>query len=358
MSEAIYAAGGSDANLFYATKFNTPDPYVFVRTGGKTIIAVGDLEIGRARDQATVDHVVSAPPGKPPAELIAELLKTKEVEVPENFWTSVADGLRERGITVTVRKGVFWPEREIKTADEIRWIEESLRVTAESIQCAARMLQESKIEGEGLVFENRPLTAERMRGIMNAYMASQNCSAKDTIIAGGDQACDPHHIGSGPLPAHKPIVVDVFPRSIGTMYWGDMTRTFVKGKASAEVKKMYKAVEEGQQLGMNLVRDGADGTEVHKRIVELFDKMGYKTEARGNKMVGFFHGTGHGVGLDIHEAPSIGRRGTLLKTNAVVTVEPGLYYFGIGGIRLEDVVVVEPKGCRLISQCPKVLEIP
>lgn len=367
MAEAIYAAGGSDANLYYATRFSTPDPYVFVRIDGAKIIAVNDLEIGRAREQADVDEVLSVTRienecrGRTAADVMAWILRSRnvsQVTVPENFWTSVSDGLRERGIGVQVKKGVFWESREIKTAEEIRWVEESLRVTAEAIQTAARVLQESKIEGDGLVFESGPLTAERMRGIMNAYMASQNCSAKDTIIAGGDQACDPHHIGSGPLPANRPIVIDVFPRSIETLYWGDMTRTFVKGKASAEIRKMHQAVFEGQQLGMSLIRDGVDGTEVHRRIVELFDAMGYKTEPRGDKMVGFFHGTGHGLGLDIHEAPSIGRRGTILKTNAVVTVEPGLYYLGTGGIRIEDVVVVEPNGCRPISRCPNVLEIP
>jgi Xaa-Pro aminopeptidase len=362
----LYAAG-SDANLFYATRFSTPDPYIFLQIGGRKLLVAGDLELGRAHEHAEVDEVLSATElekqcgDKSPAAQMAHLLRSggaSELVVPENFWTAVADDLRERGIAVRTRRGSFWPQREIKSAEEIEWIRRSLAVTAEAIGVAERALAESTIQGQGLAYRGEPLTAERLRGLMNSFMAERGCSARDTIIAAGDQACDPHLSGSGPLPANLPIVIDVFPRSVETGYWGDMTRTFVKGRASAEARRLYEAVREGQALGMGLVRDGAEGTEIHKRIVAHFDSMGFKTERRGDKMVGFFHGTGHGLGLDIHEPPSIGKRGTTLRTGAVVTVEPGLYYFGVGGVRLEDVVAVESAGCRKISEAPYRFEIP
>ena len=368
---AMYAASGDDANLYYATRFGAPDPFVFVQAGGVRTIAVSDLEFGRARENATVDEVLRAveieeelkksgveKPG--PADLLAHLLKrrgARSVTVPANFWTQIADELRARGVEVRAKAGAFFERRAIKTPDEVRHLEASLRITEGALDTAARILRESKIAGDRLLFEGEPLTSEILRGRINAFIASRDAVAGPTIVAGGDQACDPHDSGRGPLRPNQTIVVDIFPRSLATMYWGDMTRTFVKGRASAEVKKLYKAVERGQQIGFDRVKAGADGKAVHQEICQYFERDGYKTEPRGGKMVGFFHGTGHGLGLDIHEAPSIGKRGTPLEEGAVVTVEPGLYYFGLGGVRIEDVVLVESGGCRLLSRYPRVLEI-
>ncbi|HLG41955.1 MAG TPA: Xaa-Pro peptidase family protein [Planctomycetota bacterium] len=344
---AMYAASGDDANLYYATRFGAPDPFVFVQAGGVRTIAVSDLEFGRARENATVDEVLRAveieeelkksgveKPG--PADLLAHLLKrrgARSVTVPANFWTQIADELRARGVEVRAKAGAFFERRAIKTPDEVRHLEASLRITEGALDTAARILRESKIAGDRLLFEGEPLTSEILRGRINAFIASRDAVAGPTIV------------------------VDIFPRSLATMYWGDMTRTFVKGRASAEVKKLYKAVERGQQIGFDRVKAGADGKAVHQEICQYFERDGYKTEPRGGKMVGFFHGTGHGLGLDIHEAPSIGKRGTPLEEGAVVTVEPGLYYFGLGGVRIEDVVLVESGGCRLLSRYPRVLEI-
>lgn len=367
----MYAASYSDSNMLYATGFLAPDPFIFIQANGRKVMVASDLEYGRARAQARVDEVVPhteverklrARGVERPTnvDVIVHLLKefgASQVTVPENFWTGVADELREKGIQVNVRRGVFFEQRAIKTKQEVEHITASLRVAEEAIQRAVDILRESSVDGNRIVWQGETLTSEGLRNEMNAHMVRRDCFPSHTIVAGGDQACDPHHRGSGPLPAHKPIVLDVFPRSLETMYWGDITRTVLKGKASPELKKLYDAVLRGQELGCSRVRDGADGTSLHKEIVQFFDSLGYKTEMRDGKPVGFIHGTGHGLGLDIHEAPSIGRRGTTLKAGHVVTVEPGLYYPGLGGIRIEDDVLVEASGCLNLTRFPKFLQI-
>src|SRR5205814_10435086 len=176
-----------------------------------------------------------------------------------------------------------------------------------------------------------------------------------TIVAGGDQACDPHERGFGPLYADSLIILDVFPRDAKTGYFGDMTRTVVRRRASDAQRKLWETVKAGQALALRHIKAGVDGAAIHKAIQDLFAKRGFPTEMRKGRRVGFFHGTGHGLGLEIHEYPRLQK--VTLKAGNVVTVEPGLYYPGLGGVRLEDVVVVTKTGHKLSSRFPKQLEI-
>jgi len=151
--------------------------------------------------------------------------------------------------------------------------------------------------------------------------------------------------------------MDIFPRDSKSRYFADFTRTVVRGKASKKLRAMYKAVDEGQKIGFKMIRAGVDGGKVHAAIHSRFKELGFHTGIKNGRMQGFFHGTGHGLGLDIHEAPRVSPGRNILKTGHVVTVEPGLYYEGIGGVRLEDVVVVTKTGCRNLTKFPKYLEV-
>ena len=186
----------------------------------------------------------------------------------------------------------------------------------------------------------------------------QNCLASHTIVACGEQGCDPHEVGRGPLRAHQPIILDIFPRSQSSGYWGDITRTIVKGKASEPIKALYAAVLAGQLLALRQIRAGAHGDTIHQAILDEFQRRGFQTGVKNGRMQGFFHGTGHGVGLEIHELPRLSPRGQApQKPGHVVTVEPGLYYPGVGGVRLEDLVVVLETGFRNLTRFPKFLEV-
>ncbi len=176
-------------------------------------------------------------------------------------------------------------------------------------------------------------------------------------MAAGDHVCDPHNSGEGPLPADKSIIIDIFPRHVRNHYWGDMTRTVVKGRPSPELAALHKSVLQSQQEAIARIHPGATGAEIHQHVQECFRKAGHVTERRNGAMCGFFHGTGHGIGLDIHESPRLSKNGRELEQGMVITVEPGLYYPGIGGVRIEDVVVVTEDGCRNLNAAPRELTV-
>jgi Xaa-Pro aminopeptidase len=172
----------------------------------------------------------------------------------------------------------------------------------------------------------------------------------NTIIAAGDQGCDPHERGSGPIRANELIIVDIFPRVIATGYFGDMTRTFLRGRASEAQRTLVAAVRSAQSAALKTIRAGVNGREVHGQVVEIFTARGFQTKHTPRGSVGFFHGTGHGLGLEVHEPPRMNASFDYrLKRGSVVTVEPGLYYPGIGGCRIEDVVQVTATGVKLLS---------
>jgi Xaa-Pro aminopeptidase len=226
---------------------------------------------------------------------------------------------------------------------------------AEGIQA----LKISKItKNRRLLFHNVPLTSEKLRAIIDTAILQAGGLASHTIVAGGRQACDPHEPGHGPLRAHEPIIIDVFPRSRKTGYYGDITRTVVKGRPSEHVRKLYYTVARAQDVAFASLESGAKGATIHSAVSQFFNREGYRTGRHNGKMEGFFHGTGHGLGLDIHESPRLSPASTdVLRPGHVVTVEPGLYYPDIGGVRLEDVASVTPNGTRNLTKFEKNLEV-
>jgi Xaa-Pro aminopeptidase len=368
----LFAASESDANMLYATGFFVPDPFIFFQHDKRNYAVMSDLEIDRAKKQARVDRVLSLSQyqkklsrnGKPRATLIdiLDLLLRergiRSVVVPANFSVLLADQLRAKGFSVQIKRDPFFAERERKNREEIRHIAESLRVARLGLEAGIRTLKRTKIERDGyLSLNGRRLTSEMLKTAVNTTIMAQGWLPSHTIISSGNQCVDPHHEGSGPIRAHTSIIFDIFPRSQKTGYFGDLSRTVVRGRASEKLKAVYAAVQDGQKIGFEMIRDGANGKEVHEKIIALFNGRGFPTGKRNGRMQGFFHGTGHGLGLDIHEAPRIAPVDATLRAGHVVTVEPGLYYIGLGGVRLEDVVVVTADGNRNLTDCPQFLEI-
>ncbi len=364
-----YAASETDADMYYATGFLAPDAFAWFRAGGRDHLLASDLEIGRAREEARVDVVLSLTefrdrarragakhPGM--ADILAAALRSRRVlraAVPEQFPLGMAEALRRRGIRLEPRPTPFLPERVVKSPSEVRALRDCQAATERAVALAFDRLRKARIRGSRIVEKGRALTAEDMKRTIDVALMEDSCIAKNTIVACGDQAVDPHNRGSGPLRAHLPIVFDVFPRSATTGYFSDMSRTVVKGRPSEAVRRQFHAVLEAQEMGIGMVRAGVNGRAVHEAIQRRFEEQGYRTGPRNGKMQGFFHGTGHGVGLDIHEAPRVGGVDDLLPEGSVVTVEPGLYYPGVGGVRIEDMVLVRKGGCRNLTEFPKEL---
>jgi Xaa-Pro aminopeptidase len=365
------AASESDSNLFYATRFIAPDPFVYLELKGERIMVMSDLEVDRARNQATVDRVLSyseierrakAQGVKEPStvDVVHLLLQDSgigQILVPSTFPFLHAQRLQELGYQLRTKREPFYEQRVVKSAEEVRHIESAQRATEAAVAAAHEMVTRADIRGEQLWLDGDVLTSERIKQLINVKLMECGCVAQHTIVAGGEQACDPHDEGSGPLPAHRSIIFDVFPRSAGSRYFADMSRTVVRGRPSPELKRLYQTVKDAQEEAIAKIRDGADGAQIHQGICERFEKAGYRTGAVDGRMQGYFHGTGHGVGLDIHEAPRISRTGSILQEGHVVTVEPGLYYPGLGAVRIEDMVLVTKDGCRNLTDYPKTFEL-
>jgi Xaa-Pro aminopeptidase len=365
------AASEHDSNLYYATRFMAPDPFIYLEIKGERVMVMSDLEMDRARTQASVDRVLSYseieqkakkqgikdPTAVDIVHVVLKESKIRRLSVPANFPVIHAARLQERGYSLKPKRDPFYEQRVLKTAEEVRHIEDAQRTTEEAVAAAHALLRRAEIKDEQLWLDGALVTSERIKKLVNVKLMERDCIAQHTIVAGGEQACDPHNEGSGPLPAHRSIIFDVFPRSATSRYFADMSRTVIRGKVSPELKRLYGAVKDAQEDAIDKIKDGADGMKIHQGICARFEKAGYKTGLVNGRMQGYFHGTGHGVGLDIHEAPRISRTGSLLQEGHVVTVEPGLYYPGLGAVRIEDMVLVTKDGCRNLTNFPKVFEL-
>ena len=365
------AASEHDSNLYYATRFIAPDPFIYLEIKGERLMVMSDLEMDRAKTQASVDRVLSyseieqrakkqgmkSPTTVDIVHLVLKESKIRHLLVPANFPFIYATRLQELGYGLKPKRDPFYEQRVVKTAEEVRSIELSQRATEDAVASAHDLLRRATIRDGEFWFDGAVLTSERVKQLINVKLMEQNCVAQHTIVAGGEQACDPHNEGSGPLPAHRSIIFDVFPRSAASRYFADMSRTVIRGTASPELKRLYGVVKDAQEDAIGKIKDGADGMKIHQGICARFEKAGYKTGLVNGRMQGYFHGTGHGVGLDIHEAPRISRTGSLLQEGHVVTVEPGLYYPGLGAVRIEDMVLVTKDGCRNLTNFPKDFEL-
>jgi Xaa-Pro aminopeptidase len=362
-----------DANMLYAVGMFVPDPFIYLRIRGRGHVVMSDLEIDRARREAPHCRVLSLsgcqrklrraqvknPGFAQVIQLVLRERRLKKVFVPPSFPHGLARELRKLKVKLKLAPGSFLPERELKSAEEVKKISAALMMAEVGMAEGMQALKNARIGRDGkLLHHNVPLTSEKLRGIIGTAILQAGGLASHTIVAGGRQACDPHECGHGPLRAHEPIVIDVFPRSQKTGYFGDITRTVVRGRASESVRRLFEAVARAQEVGFARLRHLEPAVKVHESVTESFEQAGYRTGRKNGQLQGFFHGTGHGVGLEIHEAPRIGATSTdILRAGHVVTVEPGLYYPGIGGVRLEDVALVTHNGARNLTKFEKVLEI-
>ncbi|MEJ7870754.1 MAG: Xaa-Pro peptidase family protein [Rubrobacteraceae bacterium] len=377
----VIGASEHDAAAYHLSGFLAPDPVIFLEAAGKKYLAVSSMEYGRAKREARAEEVLSFDElnvmdlarelksgGRALAAAAASLLEKlgatgSPVAVPPSLAVVYADELRARGLTVTPEAKLFADLRRVKTEQEISYIETTQRAVEEACAHAVRILRESGVSVDGtLLHEGEPLTSERLRFEIDTELLRRGCAASGTITAGGAQTADPHERGHGPLKAGDPIILDIFPADKTTRYYADMTRTFVKGEPGEELQKMYDAVLESQEAALAMIGPGVNGRDIHKKVSDILHEAGYKTLVHDQRpgeplQEGFIHGTGHGVGLEIHESPRVSIADEKLIPGDVVTIEPGLYYRRIGGIRIEDLVVVTENGCRNLTNFPKEFRI-
>jgi Xaa-Pro aminopeptidase len=368
----IIADSEKDSNMYYATGFLAPDPFVYIQKDGEKFMIANDLELDRARLQSGVNSVLPLSKyerlfrkkrNRSPRLIEAVVAILREIDVkallvPANFNVGYADFLRKKGFKLKIKGEPFFDSREIKSELETEYIIKTLRKTEMALGKAIDYVRRSNIKNGFLYTKGgRLITSESVRKMIDVELMKNGCTAKHTIVSCGEQSCQPHNTGSGPLIANESIIFDVFPKDEQTGYYADISRTIVKGRASVPLRKMYKAVVSAQRLVFKLAKNGAKGDIIHGDVMKRLKSLGFKTGKIKGKMRGFFHGTGHGVGLDVHETPRISRTRYTLKTGNVVTVEPGLYYPGIGGVRLEDMILVTDDGCVNLTKLTKALEV-
>ena len=361
----LYADTATSSDQLYFSGVEVHDPFIAFGVGEKRLTVQSALEFGRVKKARTFDTVLPLEAWRAraaarwprrtigAAEIIAELARAYRVRgfrVADDFPAALFLRLRALGLQLEFADGPLFPGREIKSPAEAAALREGNRLSALGLAAAEAALRAARPRGRRLMSQGRPLTSEAVKFAIESAILRAGGLSLSTIVAGGDQACDPHDRGSGPLRPNELIVVDIFPRVVATGYFGDMTRTFLRGRASEAQRRLVATVRAAQLAALQVIRTGVEGRFVHQQASEVFTAAGYRTKRTKNGSVGFIHGTGHGLGLAIHEAPRLSPTATgTLKKGTAVTVEPGLYYPGLGGCRIEDVVQVTDRAPRMLS---------
>jgi Xaa-Pro aminopeptidase len=353
------------ADIRYLCGTEPPETALLIYAGRCGTLLVSEMEYNRmsrtVKRGITVLHpeMIGSSWKKGAADWIKKSTDAKNLTVSTDFPLGLAEKLKRTGFKIKISEDAVCPQREIKNDGEISAVQTAQRAAVAAVNAAIKQIASSEIGKDGILRCGKTvLTSEIVRSTICHTLLDHDCIATETIVACGPHSADPHERGNGPLRAGQPIVLDIFPRSGKTGYWGDLTRTVCRGPASAELKKMYTAVKAAQIAALNAVKAGAWTDAVHKAAADEMEKRGYKTETIDGRSQGFIHGTGHGVGLEIHEAPRVSSAvHKKLRAGNIITIEPGLYYPKLGGIRIEDTILVTKTGYEMLAPCPIRLEI-
>ncbi|UCG45308.1 MAG: M24 family metallopeptidase, partial [Candidatus Bathyarchaeota archaeon] len=375
----LYAESYRDADMYYLTRFLAPDRFILLKkVDSNPILVVNSMEYPRAQKESIVNDVRSymdynftkivmaaENPRLGNLKFIAEVAKREfgkgtNIYVPPNFPIIAADMLRKEDLSINPLFNVIEKARETKDSDEVNEIRSVQSLAEKAAAEALEMIANTEIGAHEMLIsridgKKQSLTVKMVKALIGHKFIDQGIvSEEELILACGPRGADPHYKGNPDdiLKANSPIILDVFPRSEAKRYWSDMTRTIVRGKASAEVTKMFNAVADAKNASMDALRSGVTGSDVNDVCCSILEKAGYQT-IRGGKRVerGFIHGLGHGVGLQIHESPTLSELNkSPLKNHSIVTIEPGLYDPTIGGVRIEDIVEITKSGCNNLTQ--------
>jgi len=375
-SSLLYA-DASDPDMRYLSQFSAFDPYLALTANGRKVAVAPHHEYGRMRSESAFDEVLCLPDieeevsrrlqlaeGRKPSKSqiirhLSDIYEIKEFIVGSRFPAGLYDEMQKAGLKVRIENnGGLFPERLCKSAEEIKAIRRANRASTAGFRLVAQTLADSEIRKGILYHEGRVLTSERLRDKIQHACLDAGASAFHTIAAVGDQVCDNHCLGHGPIRAGEFIVVDIFPQRHEDGYWGDMTRTFLKGRATDAQRHLMKTVRKAHRLALGMIKPGVRLGRVHEAVEQFFAEEGYESNSAQPEPRGFYHALGHGVGLEIHEEPVMRKSSTIkFCEGMVMAVEPGLYYKGLGGVRIEDVVHLIPGGNKKISSSSYAWEI-
>jgi Xaa-Pro aminopeptidase len=378
MADAVLICADSirSADMRHAVPLAVPDPFLYAETNGTRHVFTNSMEAARIRDLGPYEVHVNEEFGVD--DLIAEGLEWREIRarvilravestgskrfaVPEEFPVWLADRLRAGGFELEVDQDLFDDRRRVKSEAQIAGMRRAQKAAEAAMDTCRDLLRRAEIRGHELLLDGEVLTVERVKTAMNATFSAHDTTADEYIVAPGAQGAVGHDMGSGPIPPGTPIVVDIWPRDNESAVFTDMTRTFVVGDVPDDVREWHRLVKEALDRAISEIGPGADTKAIFEGTCEIFEAAGeptQRTKTPGEPLVdGFFHGLGHGVGLEVHESPGMGQiSDKKLVAGDVVTVEPGLYRAGYGGVRLEDIVLVTEDGADVLTDYPYDLE--
>jgi len=378
-SAALIMAGipESNAALYHRIRFSVCDPAVYLEfpegnAGRKSLLILRDIECERARRQARVTAVACPADYAPPeglsgdretatAQAAAECLrraKVARVVGDRTLPLIFAEFIRRAGLSLECDLELGVIDRRRKDEEEIARLREAQQVTEEVMASACRLIARASARRDGvLMHDGQPLTSERVRALIDHWLIDRGYSNPPSIVAGGPGGADCHNIGLGELRTGEPILVDIFPRNQASSYHGDCTRTVVHGDVPDEIVRMHAAVCAAKRAAIAAAAAGVTGEAVHQATMEAIRRQGYSiglpTADSPDSYCALTHGTGHGVGLDVHEPPLLDLKGPELLAGDVVTIEPGLYRKDLGGVRVEDMIVIAEQGCENLNQLPE-----
>jgi len=373
-------ADGENSDQRYLAGFGAPDPFVTLYVpgdaegDGEVHLLVSSLEYGRARTEsraavvdrhADYDYRTKVEEHGPVAaghRVVAAFLAERgvgSVATPPRFPLGRADGIRELDVGVTAEdRSVVTDTRATKTDPEVDAIRATQRANETAMRAAEDLLAEAEaVDGE-LRHGGEVLTSERVTEAIEMALLREGCALDETIVACGADAADPHDRGSGPLAPDEAIIVDIFPKDKETQYHADMTRTFCVGEPSETIAEWYDITQTAKEAALDTVEAGVTGADVHAAVCDVYEDAGLPTLRSDERTeTGFIHTTGHGVGLDVHEQPNVAPSGGELEPGHVITIEPGLYDPAVGGVRIEDLVVVTEDGHENLTDYPEELVV-
>jgi Xaa-Pro aminopeptidase len=372
----IYADTNRSPEMRHEMPIGIPDPFLYIERDGARHVVLTSFEIDRvlalpgaptphAYEEFGYDDLIEQ--GLPRDEVLLEVvvnacaaLGVTEAVVPWTFPARFVDRLREAGVAIVPELELFQERRRVKSAAQLAGIRRAQRAAEAGMDAARELLRRAKRNGAGLVVDGSPLTSERIKAAIMEVFVSRGAVADEFIVAPGPQSAVGHEMGSGPIVEGQPIVIDLWPKDIETACYADMTRTYVVGEAPDEIVRYHTLCKEALDRSLDAIGPGRAGADVFRLVCDLFHEAGQPTQLSkepGQVLEdGFYHGLGHGVGLEVHEAPSLGRAPDTMVAGDVITLEPGLYRHGYGGVRLEDLVLVTEDGAENLTDYPYELE--
>jgi Xaa-Pro aminopeptidase len=366
----IYADTIRSPELRHEVPVAVPDPFLYLERNGNRVAMLSSFEVDRVREAGIDAHPYEEygwdeliAQGLPREELDLELVLRAVKEwgvssavVPSMFPLELADRLRGAGVDLKVDREVFLRRRRVKNESELAGIRRAQKGAEEAMGAARELLQRSEPSNGAVMLDGEQLTCERIKLEIQRVFGEHGLASDEFIVSHGPQSAVGHDMGSGPIAAGESIVIDLWPRDRESACYADMTRTFVVGEISDELREYQRLVYEALQRSFDAVRAGIEGRKVFEQVCEIFHEAGQPTQLSkepGQVLdSGFYHGLGHGVGLEVHEQPWLGRAPGSLVAGDVVTLEPGLYRHGYGGVRLEDLALVTADGCENLTSFP------